>query len=288
MRSQPSGFRHFVFYWLTRWPRLYLFVEAKRLRGNWDKRIYLSFVRRGGTILDIGANFGSHTIFLSHLAGQRGRVLAFEPVSASFDALREIVAKRARFSNVQLFNVAIGAPGSADETAVVSIPRGDFGQASLRMQTASSWESNPEIERFPVSITRLDAEEAVQKLDRIDFVKIDIEGGELDALKGARHTLERHLPLLYCEIYERWAASFGYTPGDLLEFVRTLGYTEARVLSKLKVHPLRLGDSIPPGWFDTSSDVLFFTRRDLPLVQTFDRRFHRWIIRPGTDMAGAR
>ncbi len=273
LRSQPSAVRQFLYFWLTRWPRLYLLLEGMRPRGNWDKRVYLSFVRRGDVVLDIGANFGSHTILFSHLAGRPGSVLAFEPVSASFEALRETVEARARFPNIRLLNVAIGDPSLPNETVTIKVPSGDFGQASLRVQNAGSWESQPNIVEYPVSIRRLDDEESVRDLPRIDFVKIDVEGGELDVLKGARATLTRHLPLLYCEIYESWAASFGYSPADLIFFVRSLGYTHARVLSKMRVHRLELGSPIPPGWFDASSDVLFFTDENSSLVSAFDRRF---------------
>lgn len=278
LQDQPSAPRQFLYYWLTRHPPLYLFLEAKRRRGNWDKRVYLSFVNQGDCVLDIGANFGSHTILFSHLTGKSGKVIAFEPVSASFEALEETVRIRARFDNIQLSRSAIGNPASAMENAVVNVPGGDFGQASLRIQQAGSWEQQRDIAEYPVSIVRLDAEEAVQALNRIDFVKVDVEGGELDALRGAERTLTRYQPLLYCEVYEKWTKSFGYAPGDLVAFVRSLGYTHARVLSKGKVYPLVLGERLEPGWFDSSSDVLFFTAQHDAKVKRFDSRFRRWLV----------
>ena len=277
LQHQPSAIRQFLYFWLTRWPRLYLLLEARRPQGNWDKRVYLSFVKAGDTVLDIGANFGSHTILFSHLAGSAGRVIAFEPVPDSFEALRETVGVRAKFDNIELLEYAIGNPGASTEPAFVNVPGGDFGQASLRVQAAGSWEHNPEIRRYPVTIAALDRVEEVASLGKIDFVKIDVEGGELDAIKGAQRTLRTHLPALYCELYEKWVSSFGYSPSDLIGFVQSLGYTHARVLSKRKIHRLVLGQPLRPGWFDTSSDVLFFTERQAPLAESFDRRFSRWL-----------
>lgn len=278
LQHQPSAIRQFVYFWLTRWPRLYLLLEASRPRGNWDKRVYLSFVKSGDTVLDIGANFGSHTILFSHLVGARGKVLSFEPVPASFEALRETVAVRARFSNIELLKYAIGNPRRGDERAFVNVPGGDFGQASLRVQAAGSWEHNPEIHRYPVTLIALDAVEEVAKLGKINFVKIDVEGGELDAIKGAQRTLKAHLPALYCELYDKWTASFGYTPADLIRFVQSLGYTHARVLSKGKIHRLVLGETPQAGWFDASSDVIFFSERRFAAADRFDRRFRRWLV----------
>lgn len=280
LQHQPSTGRQLLYFWLTRWPPLYLLLEAMRPRGNWDKRVYLSFVKRGDTVLDIGANFGSHTILFSHLAGRAGRVIAFEPVSASFAALEETVERRARFRNIRLLQYAIGNPAIAKETAFVNVPGGDYGQASLRIQAAGSWEQNPEITRYPVTVLALDGVDEVAGLARIDFVKIDVEGGELDAIKGADRTLKAHLPLLYCELYDKWAASFGYSPTDLIGFVHSLGYTHARILSKRKIHRLTLGDPVDPSWFDASSDVLFFTARQAQQAERFDARFRRWLA-PG-------
>jgi hypothetical protein len=124
-------------------------------------------------------------------------------------------------------------------------------------------------------LTSLDAEAEVQALPSIDFIKIDVEGGELDVWKGAAETLRRHHPLVYCEVYEKWATTFGYTPGDLLAFAQSLGYTGGRAISKGKVHALSLDRNPPPGMFDTSSDVLFFAEKHRPAVDAFDKRYLR-------------
>jgi len=169
LQHQPSAFRQFLYFWLTRKPSVYLFFETRRPRGNWDKRVYLSFIERGDYVLDIGANFGSHAILFSHLIGKTGKLLAFEPVPISFQALKETIRSRARFDNIHPFQRAMGNPASAHETAVVNVPGGDFGQASLRVQNAGSWEGQSDIEEYSVPITSVDADESVQGLERIDW-----------------------------------------------------------------------------------------------------------------------
>ena len=268
-------FKDVVDYRLTRYPRLYLFLE--RLRGwvNWDKRVYLSFVRRGDIVLDVGANVGAHAVFFSHLVRNDGRVLAFEPLAPNIDALSETIRRRSRTSNVSIFQLAIGNPGKTRQEAVLRVPGEDLTQASLQLQGAGSWERKASVREYKVSLTSLDAEGEVQALPSIDFVKIDVEGGELDVLKGAARTISRHQPLIYCEVYERWAASFGYTPTDLFDFVRTLGYEDARAISGGKVRSLSLVKPVPAGLFDTSSDVLFFADKHSGLVADFDKRYLR-------------
>jgi len=268
-------FKDVLDYRLTGYPRLYLFVERFREWVNWDKRVYLSFVRRGDIVLDVGANVGTHAVFLSHLVRDDGRVLAFEPLAPNIDTLRETIRRRSRISNISIFQLAVGNPGKARQEVGISVPGDDLTQASLRLQLAGSWERQASVREYRVSLTSLDAEREVQALPSIDFVKIDVEGGELDALKGAAKTIRRHHPLIYCELYEQWATSFGYTPGDLISFVRSLGYAGARVISKGAVHALSLDGNPPPGMFETSSDVLFFAAKHRQLVDAFDKRYLR-------------
>lgn len=268
-------FKDVVDYRLTRYPRLYLFVERFRQWVNWDKRVYLSFVRRGDVVLDVGANVGAHTVFLSHLVRDDGRVLAFEPLAPNVDALRETIRRRSRISNISVFQLAVGNPGKTRQEVMIKAPGADLTQASLQLQGAGSWEGKASVREYKVSLTSLDAEGEVQALPSVDFVKIDVEGGELDVLKGAARTISKHRPLIYCEVYERWAASFGYTPADLFEFMRTLGYEDARAISRGKVRSLSLGKPVPAGLFDASSDVLFFADKHSGLVADFDKRYFR-------------
>jgi FkbM family methyltransferase len=257
---------------LTGYPRAYLFVERLRAWANWDKRVYLSFVRRGNIVLDIGANVGTHTVFFSHLVGNHGRVLAFEPLSENIDALKETIRLRSRNPNIRIIQAAVGAPGESGRRVVMTAPEEDLTQASLRVQAAGSWREQSARE-YEVSLTSLDAEREVRDLPSIDVIKIDVEGGELDVLKGGAQTLRRHHPLIYCEIYEQWAATFGYAPADLFSFVRFLGYTGARVISNGVVHALPLDRDPPPAMFETSSDVVFFTEKHRQLVGSFDKRY---------------
>lgn len=261
-------------YWLSRFPRVYLFLDRYREWQNWDRRVYLSLVQPGDTVLDIGANVGAHTVMFSHLVGKEGKVVSFEPVPSNFEKLKETVRSRSRFSNVTALQLAVGSPSVPMEKALITVPGGDFTQASLIPHRAGSWSETTNMTSYVCTITSLDAELAVNPVERLDFIKMDVEGGELSALGGAARTLSKHRPLLYCEVYERWAASFGYTSTELVSFVRSVGYSDARVIREGVVHPIRLADPVPPGLFDVSSDVLFFAAEHSKRIDRFDRRYH--------------
>jgi len=272
-----------VDYQLTRYPRLYLAVDRYSPGINWDKRVYLSFIRRGDTVLDVGANVGAHTVFFSHLVRANGRVLAFEPVPENLVLLEETIRRRSRFFNACVFGCAVGNPPAGAKEAVIRAPATDSTQASLAVHNSGSWEASSQLREYTVQLTSLDANESVQALPRIDFVKIDVEGGELDVLKGGARTLARHHPLIYCEMFEHWMQSFGYTPSDVFDFARTLGYSGARVIVNGQVHRFALSGSTPAGLFASSADVLLFGERHRAVVDDFDRRYQLETVQAPTS-----
>ncbi|MDP2430930.1 MAG: FkbM family methyltransferase [Pseudomonadota bacterium] len=145
--------------------------------------------RPGDCVLDIGANVGDWTLAMALRVGPVGRVLAFEPVPY----LAETVAKTARINRhdwVEVHNLALSA---ADGTAEFSVEQGNSGGSRLgRMEGDFSMTTVP--------TRRLDSLlEGRPDINRIDFIKIDVEGHELEVLEGARATLARFQPPMILE-----------------------------------------------------------------------------------------
>jgi hypothetical protein len=77
----------------------------------------------------------------------------------------------------------------------------------------------------PVELATLDAFCAREAIERVDFIKADVEGAELKVLRGGMRALERHRPTLQLEIQEPHIAKYGHHPDDLVSLLRGLGYT---------------------------------------------------------------
>lgn len=171
------------------------------------------------TFVDVGANFGELTVFAAkRLAG--GRVLAIEPEDRAFDRLRENVELN-HLLNVEVLNVGLGdrvgtrqlfgpeeGRGGWNEGAYTSLPRPDRSRF---------------VQTFPV--LRLDDVLDERDFRSVDVVKVDVEGSELDVLRGAEHCLRRDGPLLVVEWNLPGMATAGYGPGDLMTFLRGCGYS---------------------------------------------------------------
>ena len=155
------------------------------------------------TVLDVGANIGAHTVDLSRLVGPGGVVHAFEPQRLAFQLLCANVARNNR-ANVFTHQAAVGAA-----TGTLLVPPLDPEMQTLRGLSLLESQSG---ETVPlVTIDGLD-------LGDCQFIKVDVEGMETEALRGAVKTIERFRPILYVE-NDRQAQS-----AELIGLVQSFAY----------------------------------------------------------------
>jgi FkbM family methyltransferase len=215
---------------LARVPKIYLAALKGLGRGSAEKRMYLSLVRRGDVVLDIGANVGYFTMLFCDLVGRKGQVHAFEPLPSTFEQLSRNLADVRPFKKAFLNCIALG---DQDKMVNLYIPNEDHGQTALVRHRAGSWASG-RVRELNVPMVRLDRYS--EKIPRIDFVKCDAEGAELLILRGGESTLRRCRPKIFLEVQECWTSSFGWTPQAVAEFLRELGYQH---FYRLSLHGLK-------------------------------------------------
>ncbi|HEX4353691.1 MAG TPA: FkbM family methyltransferase [Polyangiales bacterium] len=158
--------------------------------------------------IDVGAHLGSQLSLHLRLA-TRGRHVAFEPVPQKARWLR------AKFPEVDVREVALNQVDGR-ETFFVNETRP--GYSGLRKHEAGS----DDVYRITVEQQSLD--DAIGDDAIVDFIKIDVEGGELFVLKGATRVLERCEPTLLFESTASGLAAWGLSPDDLFQFLSEHGY----------------------------------------------------------------
>lgn len=152
--------------------------------------IFRRFANPGWSVADIGANIGTHTLALASLVGESGWVYAFEPQRLVFQALCANIALNS-IPNVDAVNAALGAePCMAPIEEPDPRAANNFGGLALGTTHCGRY----------ALVLSLDA-----YLDgrKVDFLKIDVEGMELDVLLGARAAIERWHPVIYVENFWR-------------------------------------------------------------------------------------
>lgn len=174
-------------------------------------------VKPGDNAIDLGANLGTHAIYLSRLTGE-GQVFAFEPQSLTFSMLQSnLVANSCR--NVVAYKFA----ASDRDFDIISMDpifygHGDVNNGRLRVSPVGGVGDK--------TITRtLDSLD----LPRVDFMKIDIQGSEVRALKGATRILTEDRPHIFIEIEERHLRSLGTSSKELIELILAHNYCIYRI-----------------------------------------------------------
>lgn len=206
----------FGIWWLARNDH----VSGPIIAGNFETAEY-SFVRRfvagGMTVLDIGAHHGFYTLLSARLTGSNGRVFAFEPSRRERKALlRHVSLNRCKNVRVQAF--ALGAERKEAELHVVE--GSQTGCNSLRAPVVLSGTSTTSVRVIP-----LDDWLTEENVEHVDFIKLDVEGGELDVLKGATKLLNRQpRPVVLAEVQDIRTLAWGYKAKEVIEHLVAKGY----------------------------------------------------------------
>jgi len=175
------------------------------------------FLRQGMIVLDIGAHHGFYTLLASKLVGPAGKVFAFEPSPREQKALRLNLTLN-RCKNVFTQPVALGDAETRSDLFVVNGKHTGFN--SLRPPGISSPTT-----QVKVSVKQLDSWLREAKLDRVDFIKLDVEGGEFAVLKGGRQFLEqRPRPVILAELEDARSEPWGHRAKDTASLLQSLGF----------------------------------------------------------------
>jgi FkbM family methyltransferase len=165
------------------------------------------------TAIDVGADTGYYTLLFAKRVGRLGRVVAFEPIPSA----RKVLEDNLRLNNYTNVTVCDFALFSSNGSVALEAPR-DLSR--IAPTKTCSDESAIEIQ------TRVFDEYASElETQRIDLVKIDVEGAELDVLLGMRGSIEKYHPALLIEIHPQHINHFDHTVEDLLGFLETMKYS---------------------------------------------------------------
>ncbi|MEE3504587.1 FkbM family methyltransferase [Acidiphilium acidophilum] len=163
--------------------------ESIKNYGEWAEneiKFISQFIEDGFVVADIGSFIGTHAVAFSKFVGKNGNVYAFEARSEFFDYLKENVEQN-KLLNVILSNVGIGRSeydvpvlqldlSIPDNFGGISIGRADTKTGHIKIKTLDSF-----------------------YIKKLDLIKLDVEGMELDALHGAENTISRCRPVIIAE-----------------------------------------------------------------------------------------
>jgi len=171
----------------------------------------------GQVVYDVGACAGAYSLFFSRRVGENGRVVAFEPQPKNFTKLARSLSLN-RVGNVQALQLALGASNG---------PRPLFKLPGMSTTASLAPEANAlfRIRAGAAQVARLDDLVNSRTVPPPHFMKIDVEGMEVDVLQGALETLAQHRPSLLIEVHGTSRRAKANCMRQLATLLAPLGYT---------------------------------------------------------------
>ena len=163
----------------------------------------------GACAVDVGANIGFMTMHMADAVGTSGRIIAFEPTTWTSERLRANVALN-HMPQVVLERAALGSRNVFHPEVIVP-----YGYPLV---------GDRPVMRDSIQIHRLDDYLAQHPIDRLDLIKCDTDGWEMDIFEGALATLRRFHPALLFELDPLGLAENGSSAGALIQLLRDAGY----------------------------------------------------------------
>lgn len=192
----------------------------------------LKLINPNDVVFDIGANIGWYTINIL-LKHKKTKVYSFEPIKSSYLFLKK---------NLELNNQSTDNAynfGLADENKEVKFYH------DIECSPASSMANLREDEETITEICEIkkidDVVSSIIKLNKLDFIKCDVEGAELFVFKGAIETILKYKPIVFSEMLRKWSKKFGYHPNDIINLFKNIDY-DCYVLNNSKIEKFEMVD----------------------------------------------
>ena len=186
-----------------------LYYSFKKKQDAFEIALLKRFIKQGDIVLDIGANVGFYSEIISELTGPQGEVHSFEPDPVNFGHLADSCKKR---PNVFPNNMAV-----SNEPGELKLFTSKFLNVDHRTYPVENYG-----ESFTVKAETIDHYLNGKK---VDFIKMDIQGAELFALRGMKNTLMANKDIkLICEFWPFGLRSAGFTVGEFQQFILENGF----------------------------------------------------------------
>jgi FkbM family methyltransferase len=174
----------------------------------------ISILSPGSVFVDIGANIGVFCIQVAQASPQTTGVVV-EPVRRTFESLEANIARNGLSARLEATQAAVGS----DQGRVLVTSGLNAANHVIPRARATPSAGEELVERVT-----LDSLVAAKGLTRLDLVKLDVEGFELDVLRGANRTIEKLRPTFMMEVERRWANRYGYDPSEIFSFLLSREY----------------------------------------------------------------
>jgi FkbM family methyltransferase len=207
----PRNINGIKIYFPARWSR---YFEKDYEKEN--VAFLKSHLKPGMTVLDVGAHLGLMSVISSGILGPSGKVYAFEPSPFTFSQLKKVIALNAGHAPVKLFPYVV-----SKQNGLV-----DFFLSEDEGSNSNSMVEKHHQNRINIPIESVSIDQFVteQNIHKVDLLKVDAEGSELDVLQGAEMTLRKLKPLVILAVHPRLIVNNNQSTGTIYQFIKQNNY----------------------------------------------------------------
>lgn len=185
-------------------------------QGIWEPEVtgaFRALIKPGDIVFDIGGDAGYYTLLFAKAAGPTGKVIVFEPIPKAQERILENV-KLNGFQNVSLVDLALGSKRGA---FVLEKP---FEDSRINLEKTAPVSADDIL----VKVERFDTLVAERTLPLGDLIKIDVEGAEMEVLRGMDEYVAKHHPTFVIELHPTLLPQFGSSVDEVLNWLKQRGY----------------------------------------------------------------
>ncbi len=214
-------------------------------------RWILAHIKPGVTVADVGAHFGFYTLLAAHLAGEEGKVFAFEASPRVFSVLQN---NARTFVQIETMHCAVS--NESGELSFYEFPThySEYNTLSPEQFEQSDWFQRIPHQKVTVPAIHLDAFFAEKQIQP-DFIKIDVEGAEFQVVQGTQALLREHAPMIAMEFLAAERMNAGHR--QALELLQTLGYRAHYIDEKGNLQPCMNVEAYLAGRGLDSDNIIF-------------------------------
>lgn len=175
-------------------------------------------VSKDNIVFDVGTNVGETFLNFAKLTGEEGFVYGFEPDEKNYKNVQKNISLN-DFANIHVFNL-----GVSDKKETLKLYQVDEHNLGMN-RVLQEGEASEDLDFTVMQTTTLDDIVKENNIPTIDLIKIDIEGYEMHALRGAKKILEEFKPPLFIEVGYTRLIKNGTSPNEMFKFLEGFGYT---------------------------------------------------------------
>jgi len=196
----------------------------KPFHEEFETEIFKKEIKKGDTVLDLGAHIGYYTLLAARLVGAKGKVFAFEPEPTNFALLKK---------NIEINNYQNVIPVEKAVSNKNGKGRLYLKEKKTQNRIYDSQENDPFIEIETVKL-----EDYIK--EKVDFIKMDIEGSEVMAAKGMTSLFQKNQQIkIMTEFYPRLIEKSGENPLEFLKLLKKCGFSLNKINSQdKKIEPI--------------------------------------------------